>query len=204
MIFKDYKTFKKTYNELFKKYHPDNLETGDNEKFIKIKQEYDSAKIVKNKCVNIKITIDQAFYGAIIDTKEFKIKVPKYYYKSKPYIMIKGKDDKIYKINVQIVPQKDEIIAFDKNKNLMLTKIVKISYLDELLGCIKEIKIFDETIKIKIEPQKNIQEIVFKGKGYIKKDLSEKNDLTIKIEYDKLNLSDEDKQILENMRKRYE
>ena len=38
----------------------------------------------------------------------------------------------------------------------------------------------------------------------MKKNLSERNHLTIKIEYDKLNLSDEDKQKLEEMRKKYE
>lgn len=204
MIFKDYKTFKKTYNELFKKYHPDNLETGDSEKFIKIKQEYDSAKIIKNQCVNIKITIDQAFFGTIIETKHFKLKVPKYYYKTKPYIMVKGKDNNEYKVIIDIKPQNDEIITFDKDKNLLLTKVIKITFMDALLGCTKEVKAFDEKLQIKIEPQSIKQEYVIQDKGYMKKNLSERNHLTIKIEYDKLNLSDEDKQKLEEMRKKYE
>lgn len=204
MIFKDYKTFKKTYNELFKKYHPDNLETGDSEKFIKIKQEYDSAKIIKNQCVNIKITIDQAFFGTIIETEHFKLKVPKYYYKTKPYIMVKGKDNNEYKVIIDIKPQNDEIITFDKDKNLLLTKVIKITFMDALLGCTKEVKAFDEKLQIKIEPQSIKQEYVIQHKGYMKKNLSERNHLTIKIEYDKLNLSDEDKQKLEEMRKKYE
>lgn len=207
MVFKDFKTFKQTFNKLFKKYHPDNLETGDAEKFMNYKKMYDKIIEIKNNQVRINITTTQAFLGTTINTEKFTIIIPPNYYQKKPFIDILGKDGKKYKIYIHIIADQDEYIKYDeKHKDLIIIKYVPINIFEIILGCEKTITVLGEMINLKISPfdvLKNPTKVLH-NKGYIKRNKKERNDLTIMFKYVNTELSNNDIKIIKDMSRRYE
>lgn len=207
MVFKDFKTFKQTFNKLFKKYHPDNLETGDAEKFINYKNMYDKIIEMKNNQIKINITTTQAFKGTTINTEKFTIIIPPKYYQEKPFIDIIGKDGKKYKIYIHIIADQDECINYEgSHRDLMITKNIPINIFEIILGCEKIITVLGETIKIKIQPFEILKNPIkiLHNKGYIKRNKIDRNDLTIKFKYVNIELINDDIKILKEMSKKYE
>jgi DnaJ-class molecular chaperone len=207
MIYKNFDEFKLAYKELFKKYHPDNKETGDAEKFIKYKKIYD--KVLKKREKNLiytDISIEQAYFGTSIKKDSKTIIIPAGYY-PKGFIEVSDKDGNKFKVKINIIPNDDEVFEYSKKlSELMITKYVHLDIFDIILGCKKSIKIFGETFQIILKPFETLSKPykVIKGKGYPKRlKRNERNDLTIKFRYDTYELSVDDKKQLEEMSKHY-
>lgn len=207
MVFKDFRTFKQTFSKLFKKYHPDNLETGDAEKFMAYKKMYDDTIKIKNTQIKVDITTTQAYFGTIINTKKFTIIIsPKYYPNNKPTVII-GKDGQKYQVFVNIIAENDECIKYEgKDKELMITKIIPVNLFEILLGCKKTITVLGETLELKLTPNDVLSNHtkVLPYKGYIKRDKSGRNPLTLKFKYVNTILDDEDLTTLKEMSEKYD
>ena len=215
MFFKSYKQFKDSFNSLFKKYHPDNQETGDAELFMKYKQVYDDTinsglidKIINNEEVNI--TTTQAFHGCIVSCKDFELKIPPKFYNKKKRLEITDKNGIIHNIYVNIVPESDEKVKHhihDKMfADLIVTKLVKVNIFDIMFGCKKKVKAFGEELEIKLEPYEalRIKNKEIPNKGYPKRfNIDKRNPLIIQFILEKLELESEDKKILQKMREKY-
>jgi DnaJ-class molecular chaperone len=207
MIYKNIDEFKRSYKELFKKYHPDNKETGDSEKFIKYKKIYD--KVLKDREKNLiyaDISIDQAYFGTSIKKDSKTIIIPAGYY-PKGFIEVSDKNGQKIKVKINIIPNDDEVFEYSKKlSELMIIKYVHLDIFDIILGCKKSIKIFGETFQIILKPFETlgIDHKTIKGKGYPKRfKRCERNDLTIRFKYDTLSLSEDDKEQLKEMSKHY-
>lgn len=214
MFFKSYKDFKNSFNQLFKKYHPDNKETGNAELFMKYKSLYDNTiqsglinKIINNKVIDI--TTTQAYQGCVVNCDGIDIKISKKFYNKKNRIEIEDKNGVLYKIYVNIIPENDEIIKYDnKYSDLIITKIVEINLFDVILGFEKEIVSLGEKYKIKIKPNELFNSSFYKkieNAGYPQRyNISKRNPLYIKFKVKNVNLGKDDKKIFEVMREKYD
>lgn len=212
MFFKSYKQFKDSFNSLFKKYHPDNQETGDAEMFMKYKQVYDDTinsglldKIINNEVIDI--TTTQAFEGCIIHCQNFDLKIPPKFYNKKKRLEVMDKNGVVYKIYVNIVPEDDETIYYDKRfADLIVTKIVHVNALDIILGCRKTLKVFGKDVTINLKPYevlKSKKEIP--NMGYPQRyNIDKRNPLRVQFMIDNIELTNEDIQVLQQMREKYE
>lgn len=211
MIIKSYGKFKKIFNDLFKKYHPDNKETGDAEKFIKYKNTYDkllNSDVLKNIQNNIEldITTTQAFNGCEIKYMNYTIKIPKYFYNDKKFISVTNKNGDVIKFFINIVPEKDESIYYNSDSDLIVIKNVHVNIFDVILGNTKTLNIFGEEYNLKIKPYSifHRSSIIIPNKGYKKRHSNIRNDLTIKFIFDNIELSKKDIKIIKGLSKKYE
>ena len=216
MFFKSYKQFKDSFNQLFKKYHPDNKETGDAEMFMKYKKAYDDAinsglvdKIINNEEVNI--TTTQAFNGCVVSCKDFELKIPPKFYNKKKRLEITDKNGVIHKIYVNIVPEPDEKVRYHVHDkmfaDLIVTKLVKVNILDIILGCKKTIKVFGKDLELNIEPYEvlRVKNKEIPDKGYPKRfNIDKRSPLIIQFVLDKLPFDRNDLKTLEQMREKYD
>lgn len=213
MFFKSYKEFKNYFNKIFKKYHPDNKETGDAELFIKYKKTYDEAinsgiikKIINNE--EIEITTTQAYTGCTINHDKFTIKIPKYFYNKRQRIEILDKDNVLHKIYVKIIPEKDEILSYsNKFADLIITKVIYLNIFDVILGCEKKINIFGKEFNVKIKPYEIFKTQIKKleGMGYPQRyNTEKKNPLFLQFKLDIIKLKDEDLKYIKELQKNYE
>lgn len=210
-VIKTYQAFKETFNELFKKYHPDNKETGDAEMFIKYHQAYE--EMINNDIVkklpeeSISITITQAYQGCIVKCKNFSLVIPEKFYPSKDSRFVKDKNGTFHKIYIKIIPDKDELLTLgDKFNDINIIKYIGVSVFDIILGFEKEITVLGETIKLKVKPYEVLRKssIILKGKGYPQRfNPKERNPLTIKFKFDKIDLNENDLSIIKEMRDKY-
>lgn len=213
MFFKSYNEFKNYFNKIFKKYHPDNKETGNAELFIKYKKTYDEAiksgiikKIINNE--EIEITTTQAYNGCVVNCHAFNIKIPEKFYNKKQKIEIIDKNNILHKIYVKIIPEKDEIISYDKKfADLIITKIIHVNIFDIILGCEKSFLIFGKEISIKIKPYEILKNPIKKieGLGYPQRyNIKKRNPLYLQFKLDNLKLKEEDIKYIKELRNRYE
>lgn len=188
---------KKAFKNLSKKYHPDNKETGDKDIFIEIKNEYDALKNEYVNTKNITISVEQAYKGCIIEYHGYKLVVPEHYYGSKPIRI--GDENIIIKIN----NNHNEQIIFNGKGDIIVYKTVDINIFDVILGY-KEIDILGNNIKISTKYCNKW--ICLKNYGYpTKSNHNKRENLYIKmILKQNILLSDDDKKIIEDMRKQYE
>ena len=207
-----YKAFKDTFNKLFKKYHPDNKETGDAELFIKYKNAYDEA--LKAGVADllpedtITITTKQAFTGTTINYNGVKIIIPPKFYKRHRNIMFNDKDGKNHCVKIDVSPScSNEILKYSgRYGELEITRIINVTFLDAILGGKKELDIFGEKVYIEYKPYElfNHPIKVFPNKGFWNKmNPLKRNDLTIKFMIKRIDLTKNDRKILEDMRERY-
>lgn len=212
MIIDNYKSFKDTFNRLFKKYHPDNKETGNAELFIKYKNAYDEA--LKAGVIdslpedNINISEIDAFFGKTINYYDIaKIIIPPKFYNKNKNIMFTDKKGKKHCVRINIVPSNlDTKIYYDLDGNMDIVKYINVTFLDAILGCNFSIDIFGENVIINYKPYElfDCPKKVIKNKGFWKKNnLEERVDVTIRFIMKKTILSKEDIQLLEKMREKY-
>lgn len=213
MFFKNYNEFKNYFNNIFKKYHPDNKETGNAELFIKYKKTYDDAiksgivkKIIHNE--EIEITTTQAYNGCVVNCHTFDIKIPQKFYNKKQKIEVIDKNNILHKIYVKIIPEKDEIITYDKKfADLIITKIISLNIFDIILGCEKSFLIFGEKIKIKIKPYEIFKNPIKKldGLGYPQRyNITKRNPLYLQFKLDKIDFTNKDIKYIKELRDKYE
>lgn len=210
MIIKGYNKFKQVFNDLFKKYHPDNTITGDAEKFIKYKNIYDDLlnsntieKIQNN--IEIDITTTKAYNGCEIKYDNYTLKIPKNFYNDKKSIDIVDKNNNIIKFFINIIPEKDERIYFS-NGNLIVIKEVHINIFDIILGKNIVLDIFGEKYDLKLKPYEVLTKssITIPNKGYPKRNNNKRNDLTVKFLFDMIPLSEKDIDVIKGLKKNYE
>lgn len=160
---KNFFELKKIFKKLSKKYHPDNIETGNASDFIEMKKEYDELKkTFKNSYMNLYITPTQAYKGCTICLNDDKIIIPPLFNDfSKPIIL---NNVKIY---IKIKPDKDESITWDNN-NLIIKKNIDINVFDAILGFQKEILFLGDKYIINIKPYTLLKHKILKllDKGY--------------------------------------
>lgn len=189
---------------LFKKYHPDNKETGDERKFIQIREQYEKCK---NSFINIThyISLDESFNGCELFTpNNNKIIIPKKYYPTSPYII----DDNVEKLNVSVkISQQKDLTYTINNGNIIATKIIDITIFDILLGKLIEFDIFEEKICLTLPENFDIIKYPYKdikNKGYpLKNNKGKKAKLRIQFNLVPLEMSEEDTKLLQQMRDNY-
>lgn len=211
MFIKSYAQFKNTFNKLFKKYHPDNKETGDAELFIKYKKTYDEIinsglikKIINNE--EIEITTTQAFNGCVVKSDKLNIQIPPKSYNKKIEVMDKDKNNILYKIYVKIIPEKDEKICYNEFSDLIITKIIEIDIFDIIFGLEKKINILGDEKTIKVKPyellfskRKTIENI-----GYPRySDSNKRSPLILQFKVNTYQFDKKDIEILNNLREKY-
>lgn len=215
MFFKSYKQFKDSFNKLFKKYHPDNTETGDAELFMKYKEAYDNAiksglvdKIINNE--EIEITTTQAFNGCVVKCRDFDLKLPAKFYNKHKRIEVIDKKGILHKIYVKIIPEKDEKVSYDIHdkifSDLMVTKIVKVNIFDIILGCKKHLNVFGEDYVLELQPYEvlKIKNKEIPNMGYpMRFNIDKRNPLKIQFVVDHIKLSKKDIKIIEDLREKY-
>ena len=203
--------FKDTFNKLFKKYHPDNQETGDAELFIKYKTAYDEAlKMgVLHKLPEevITITTEQAFSGTTIDYKNVQIVIPPKFHRSGKTITFEDMSGERHYIKIDIVPVKDETIHYDESGEMEIERFVHITTLDAILGFKKTLDIFENKIILNYKPYellKGNRIRWFVGCGFWKlREPKERNALKITFIIEQTEFDEEDIQTLEIMREIY-
>lgn len=215
MFFKSYKQFKDSFNKLFKKYHPDNTETGDAELFMKYKEAYDNAiksglvdKIINNE--EIEITTTQAFNGCVVKCRDFDLKLPAKFYNKHKRIEVIDKKGILHKIYVKIIPEKDEKVSYHIHDkifaDLVVTKIVKINIFDIILGCKKHLNVFGEDYVLELQPYEvlKIKNKEIPNMGYpMRFNIDKRNPLKIQFVVDHIKLSKKDIKIIEDLREKY-
>lgn len=203
--------FKDTFNKLFKKYHPDNQETGDAELFIKYKTAYDEAlKMgVLHKLPEevIGITTEQAFSGTTIDYKNVQIVIPPKFHRSGKTITFEDMSGERHYIKIDIVPIKDEAIHYDEFREMEIERFIHITTLDVILGFTKTLDIFKNRIILNYKPYEILKGNAIKwfpGCGFWKiREPNERNPLKIKFIIEKTDFEEEDRKILEGLREKY-
>lgn len=169
---------KQIFRRLSKQYHPDNQETGDAEKFVELKNEYEIIKATleeKDGEKIIHITTTQAYKGCQILYKTYKIDIhPKYNGKGEHKIILMDKNRKKEKVIVKIVPEKDEILEYIDNE-ILITKKIDINIIDAIIGCTKNISFLGKQYDVVVKPYEilkhNIKRIANKGyPSFSKKD----------------------------------
>lgn len=203
--------FKDTFNRLFKKYHPDNKESGDAELFIQYKTAYDEA--IKRGILNqlpediINITTEQAFFGTTLDYKGVKIIIPSKFFKRKRCISFNDKDGQNHLIKIDIKPMENERINFDEYGDLdFIERKIDITLFDAILGFKKCLEIFGKEIIIEYEPYEVLKYPTkwFSQCGFWKLiNPNERHGLQIRCVITKIDLDKEDKHLLEKMREKY-
>jgi len=212
MIIDNYKSFKEVFNGLFKKYHPDNQETGNAELFIKYKNAYDEA--LKQGVADILpeatigVTLDQAFFGATIDYNGVKIVIPPKFYRKHRNITFKDNDGNNHCVKIDVVSNNnDEILNYTgRYSELEVEKIIPVTFLDAVLGTEKTIDIFGEKIILKYKPYELFSHPIkwISNKGFWSKmNPLKRNTLIVRCIMKHINVDKEDKKILESMRKKY-
>ena len=203
--------FKDTFNKLFKKYHPDNKETGDAELFIQYKAAYDEAlkKGVLHQLPEdiINITTEQAFFGTTVDYKGVKIIIPPKYYKTKNCISFNDKNGNNHVVRIGIEPVKGEILNYGEYGELeVIERIIEITLFDAILGFKKTLEIFGNDIIIEYKPYEVLKHPVkwFSKCGYWKMwDSTERHGLQTRCVIKNVDLDESDRKILEIMREKY-
>lgn len=198
MIFKNYNEFKSYFRKMFKKYHPDNKLTGDTQQFIKYKELYDKVQKKNTK----HISIEEAYNGSIIEYDNIKIQLPKYFYNRK----IKLSEESY--IDLIITPQKDEKISYDKNGNLLITKIIHFNLFHIIFGMNYNIHYLGKEIRLKVKPYeifKLLPYIKLKNMGYpLKKNTNKRSFLSLQFKFDVIKFDYVENNLLKKMRERYE
>ena len=210
-VIKSYQAFRAAFNELFKKYHPDNKETGHAEKFMKYHQAYEELKAngIADKLAEetISITTTQAYTGCLVKCKNFTLSIPPKFYYSKDTRIIKDKKGDFHKIYIKIIPEDDEIISFNnKFSDLMITKQVKVNIFDVVKKKKKELEILGEKIILEVKPNELLMRKSFtiNDKGFPQRhNLSKRNPLTIQFKFVKIDLNDRDLSVINKMREHY-
>lgn len=215
MFFKSYKQFKDSFNNLFKKYHPDNAETGDAEMFMKYKEAYDNAiksglvdKIINNE--EIEITTTQAFNGCVVKCRDFDLKLPPKFYNKHKRIEVVDKKGVLHKIYVKIIPEEDEKVKYHINDiafaDLIITKIVKVNIFDIILGCKKTFKVFGKDVTINLKPYEvlKVKNKELPNMGYpMRFNIDKRSPLYIQFKIDIVDLDKKDIKILNDLREKY-
>ncbi len=189
------KQLKSQFRKLTKIYHPDNLTTGDKNKFIELKNEFEEVKKeIKNEKI-IYISLEQAYKGCIIEYKNEKIKIPKGFYKHSTPLEIN--DEKVF---IKIKNNNDFI--YDCSNNIIPTVCCILTPLDLLLRT-KKITIFGDEINLKLN--NNLCGITLKNKGYyIRGNTLKRGDLLITFKLMNLELEEEDVKVIEGLKKKYD
>lgn len=187
-------SLKKLYNKLVKIYHPDNQQTGDNEKFIEIKNEFDILKKSLKISKVIYISLEQGFKGCMIEYKGTKIVIPKGFYKHKPITI--GNEQ----IEIRLKESETQKIFYNQYNNIVPKLILEVSYLDLILKK-KTIDVFGELVEI---PLNNLNDIILRKRGYYKRNSDKRGDYIIQLIVKHIDFTEADIKIIENMREYYE
>ena len=111
---------KRAYKKLSKKYHPDNLETGDEEKFIIINDAYNR---LLEQCIEktfvIKLCLDDLLNGKNITLNQSISINANYKMLGKPFII--NHLGKKYKIIVRPLLDKNQKLVYSKGKLKLIT-----------------------------------------------------------------------------------
>jgi len=162
---------KQLFRKLSKQYHPDNQETGDAEKFVELKNEYDIIRAEledKDGIKIVKITTTQAYKGCSILYKNYKIDIhPHYNGVGEHKIILLNKNGKKERFIVKIIPEKDEKIEYINNE-LIITKIIDINIIDVIIGSVKRISFLGNNYDVIIKPYELLKQTIKKiaNKGY--------------------------------------
>lgn len=201
---------KQIFRKLSKQYHPDNQKSGDAEKFVELKNEYEIIKAsLEEKDGNkiIKITTTQAYKGCSILYKSYKINIhPKYNGKGEHKIVLIDKNNFKTNVFIKIIPENDEIIKYDNNE-LIITKKIDISIFDAIIGCDKKIVFLGQEYIIRIKPYEVLKNPIKKlqNKGYPSYYNEDKNNpLILKFNITYPQLSNKDINTLRVLGKKYE
>ena len=201
--------FKEVFNRLFKKYHPDNSETGDIELFRKYHEAYEEAlrkgllDFLPDEVLDI--TLNQAFSGTVIEYDGQKLVIPKRFYASGRNILFvyKGRE---HKVRIRVVPNdSSEHIMYNASGDIELTKTLTMTVFDAILGTEKVLDIFGESVILRYKPMELFQKSarVLSGKGFWRKGSENRGDLVIRTVIKNVNLTSEDKRLLEEMARKY-
>lgn len=200
---------KKIFRKLSKKYHPDNKETGDINKFIELKNEFD---ILKTKLTSkpqkliFNITTEQAYNGCDIQVDNYTFRIPPKIYNRNNILVSDNKN--IFSITVNIKPMIDEEITYSRYGDLIVTKYIPIKLLDLFFENTINIKLFNEKHKIKLQPKEILKHIssplTIKGIGYpLKSNKNKKGIIKLKFQLQINEINKKDKKILKEIRKKY-
>ena len=157
----------KIYRLLSKTYHPDNKETGDKDKFIELKEEYDNAKKVISSSptpILINISTSKAFTGCEVNYNNCGdsaiIKIPAKFYDTTDSALICDNNGKSYIVSVKIKPEKDEAITYSRNGDIIITKYIEITPFDLIGNNVISFNLFNEEKQILLTNKliKNIQQ----------------------------------------------
>nr|DAH71014.1 MAG TPA: chaperone protein [Caudoviricetes sp.] len=204
----------KIYRLLSKTYHPDNKETGDKDKFIELKEEYDNAKKVISSSptpILINISTSKAFTGCEVNYNNCGdsaiIKIPAKFYDTTDSALICDNNGKSYIVSVKIKPEKDEAITYSRNGDIIITKYIEITPFDLIGNNVISFNLFNEEKQILLTNKliKNIQQpLTLLNIGYpLKKNRKKRGIVRIRFKIKPLSIKDEDKKLLKVIEEKY-
>ena len=121
---------KKAYKSSVKSYHPDNIETGDNDKFLLIKEAYDYLKNLCYQKVVIKVNLTDVITGTSVKYEDLLININPNTVKKFLFNKTKVKGNEI---QVKIVNNNGFRLTKKKN-NVIITKNEKLTFDDYFRG----------------------------------------------------------------------
>ena len=200
---------KKVFRKLSKKYHPDNKETGDVNKFIELKNEFD---ILKNKIISkpqkliFNITAEQAYNGCDVKVDNYTFRIPPKIYNRNNILV--SDNENIFSITINIKPTNDEEITYSRYGDLIITKYISIKLLDLFFENTITLKIFNSKHKIKLQPEEILKHLnsplTIKGIGYpLKANKNKKGIIKLKFRLQLNSIDKSDKKLLKEMRNKY-
>ena len=203
--------FKDTFNKLFKKYHPDNQETGDAKEFIRYRDAY--LKAIEMGALKdlpqdiLTITTTQAFTGTTLDYNNVGIIIPSGFYKSSQTIVINDSNGKPQTIRIEIVPSEpsESFTYKGPNMDMLITKTIHVNPLEAMVGGEKIIDVLGEKVTVEYQPNALFKRPVYelKGKGFWKRVEKARGDVIVKFFIDMIDLTKEDRKVLEGISKKY-